>query len=381
MYKRETIVKVTNNISKFINKCIKYKIDLINITYIDSNNILIKIKREDLERIYKFNYYSEIEEYRLLGLDRFIDFIKRNLILFISVIVCFFIMNFLENIIFDIDIIHSNKKIIELVQDELEKNNIKTFSFAKSFDELESIKLKIIEDNPEKLEWMSITRVGMKYVVRIEERILTEFKNSEEYCHVVARKNGIVKKIKSTSGEIVPAINDYVRTGDILISGQIHLYEEVKDNICAIGEVWAEVWYSVNLSIPLEYQEKEYTGNSRYNFIIDKKRLFDDKYLLYEEEEIYKLNVLGFNIKYLKEKEYKNILKKYTYEDATEEALKQVDVKMKNKLKDDGEIISKKILKKTQFNSRIDIEVFVIVLENIAEKQNYKVEGENIDPE
>lgn len=378
---KNIVIKVTGCINKFIIKCIRFNIDLLNINYLDNDCILVKINIDDLERVKKLNYYSEIVEYKLLGIDRFISFLKRNLFLFVTVIVCFFIMNFLENIIFDINIIHSNKEIIELVKDELDKNNIKTFTMAKSFDELEKIKVKIIEDNPDKLEWMSITKVGMKYVVRIEERIITEIEESNQYCHVVAKRAGIVKKIKSTSGEIIPAINDYVRAGDILISGQIHLYEEVKGNVCASGEVYAEVWYSVNLSIPLEYQEKEYTAEERYNFVINKKRLFSNKYETFDEEDIYKFNILGFNIKYLKEKEYRNILKKYTYDEAVLEALKQVDIKMNDKLKDNGEVTSKKILKKTQFNSRIDIEVFVVTLENIATQQNYLVEGEIIDTE
>lgn len=375
------IIKVTNNINKFIDKCIKYKIDLLNITYLDKNSILVKVYIDDLDKIYKLNYFSEIIEYRSLGFNRFINFIKRNIIVFITVISCFFMMFFLENVIFDINVIHSNKEIINLIETELEKNNIRTFTFVKKFDEIEKIRLKIIEDNPEKLEWISITRVGMKYIVRVEERILTEVEENDKYCHVVAKKAGIIKKIKSTSGEIIPVIDDYVRAGDILISGQIHLYEEVKDNICALGEVYAEVWYNVNVSIPLEYQEKNLTGEERYNFIVDKKKLFNEKYEFYSQEDIYKFNILGFNVKYIKEKEYINIMKKYTYEEAIDEALKQVDEKMMVKLKNNGEIISKKILKKTQFNSRIDIEVFVITLENIAKKQNYDIKGDDIDTE
>ena len=228
---------------------------------------------------------------------------------------------------------------------------------------------------------MSITRDGMKYIVRVEERILTEIKDENSYCHVVAKKNGLVKNIKSSSGEIISRVNDYVRAGDVLISGEIHLYEEVKGNVCASGSVYAEVWYDVNLSIPFEYQEKEYTGNTRYNFILNNKKLFSDKYEFYDEEEINKLKVWGNNFKYIKELEYKNILKKYSVDEALEEAMRKIDENFKIKLKNEGEIVSKKILKKNEFNSRIDIEVFVVTLENIALQQNYSIEGDIIDSE
>lgn len=373
MYRERVNIRVSNNINRFINKCIKRKIDLLNIRYIDKNNIILNIYLDDLEEIKRINYYSKISIENVFGYNRLKLFLKRNFIYFITVICCFILMNFLENIIFEVKIIHSNKEIIELVQNELTKHKVKPLKLVKSFDELEGIRLKIIEDNPNRLEWLSITRKGMKYIVRVEERIITEQEEKSGYCHIIAKKDGMVKHIKSISGETLVRENDYVRSGDILISGEIHLYEEVKHNVCAEGMVLGEVWYNVNLSIPLNYQEKNYTGKSRYNFILNNKQLFKEKYKKYDIENIYKFNLFGFNFNYLKEKEYNYILKKYSYEEAVNEALRLVDEKFKIKLKDSGKIKSKKILKKTQFNSRIDIEVFVILEEVISTSINYEL--------
>lgn len=373
MYREKVNIRVSNNINRFIDKCIKRKIELLNIKYVDKENIIVSIYLKDLEEIKRINYYSDISVDKFFGINRLKLFLKKNLIYFIIVIFCFILINFLENIIFDVKVIHSNKEIIELVSDELEKNGIKTLTFAKSFDNLEKIRLKIIEDNPTRLEWLSITRKGMKYIVRVEERIITDKKENSGFCHIVAKKDGMVKKIVSSSGETLVRENDYVRNGDILISGEIHLYEEVKDNVCADGIVFGEVWYNVNLSIPLTYQEKDYTGNSRYNFILNNKKLFKEKYKYYDEKNIYDFNVFGLDFKYLKEKEYDYILKKYSLDEAIEEGLRLVDEKFKIKLKDNGKIKSKKILKKTQFNSKIDIEVFVVIDEVISTTKKYEL--------
>ena len=48
----------------------------------------------------------------------------------------------------------------------------------------------------------------------------------------------------------------------------IKLNEEVKNNVCAEGEVYAEVWYTIKASMPLEYEEKKLTNKMRYNFIL-----------------------------------------------------------------------------------------------------------------
>jgi len=373
MYREKIDIRVSNNINRFIDKCINRKIDLLNIRYIDKETIVVSIYMDDLEEIKRINYYSDISVEKVFGISRLILFLKRNLIYFTTVLFCFFIMEFLENIIFEVKVIHSNKEIIELVSDKLEKNGIKTLTFAKSFDNLEKIRLKIIEENPTRLEWLSITRKGMKYIVRVEERIITDKKENSGFCHIVAKKDGMVKKIVSSSGETLVRENDYVRSGDILISGEIHLYEEVKDNVCADGIVFGEVWYNVNLSIPLMYQEKDYTGDSRYNFILNNKKLFKEKYKYYDEKNIYDFNVFGLNFKYLKEKQYDYILKKYSLDEAIEEGLRLVDEKFKIKLKDNGKIKSKKILKKTQFNSKIDIEVFVVIDEVISTTKKYEL--------
>ncbi len=377
MNNKDIIIKVKGNISKFISKCVNLKLTLHNIVYLDQETILVKINKDDYDKIKKINYFCKISKYKYLGIDSLLLFLKRNRIILLSIICCFLLMYFIEGVIIKVEVIHSNQEIIELVTDELKKTGIKPFTYKKDFNKLESIKNKIVENNPDKIEWMSITRKGMKYVVRVEERIITKEEKSSNYCHIIARKSGIVKKIISESGEILPAVNDYVKKDDILISGEIKLNDEVKNNTCAKGEVYAEVWYTVNLTIPLNHLEKEYTGNKRYNFIINNKKLFKDKYGLYEEVDLKKLEIRNFRIKYIEELEYQNKLSKYSEKEALDKALKEIDEKMKIKLGKDGEVIEKKVLKKSVINSKIEVEVFVEALENIGVSVNYEVEGED----
>ena len=55
---------------------------------------------------------------------------------------------------------------------------------------------------------------------------------------------------------------------------------------------------------------------------------------------------------------------------------------MKVKLGKKGEIISKKVLKKSLFDSKMEVEVFVVALEDIANVINYEVKvGEESDTE
>ena len=63
-------------------------------------------------------------------------------------------------------------------------------------------------------------------------------------------------------------VNDYVHKGDIIISGDIKKDEELLKKVCARGKVYAEVWYMVNVSIPITKEERIKTGKKRYNLKI-----------------------------------------------------------------------------------------------------------------
>ena len=80
---------------------------------------------------------------------------------------------------------------------------------------------------------------------------------------------------------------------------------------------------------------------------------------------------------YLFFKLYKETKREYKYKEfnineneAYEEALKRSENKIKSKLNDNEYIISKKVLKKEVFRSKMNIEVFFKVYENIGVTSN-----------
>ena len=336
---RFILIKVQNNIKRFIDKCKKYNINLHNLNYLNKDNIVVKIDKKDLEIIKKYNYYSNIEIYSKIGIDSIKEKIDKQKHLILLLIFCLIGMYFISNIILKINIIHSNKKIREFVREELNELGIKK----------------------DKLEWLSITNIGMTYVVRIEERILDEIKTENEYCNIIANKEALITNIYSTKGEIIANINDIVKPNDLLISGTILLNEEVKGFTCAKGFVMGKVWYKTNINIEREYLKKVYTGNTRYNFVINKKVLRNNKYNQFDKKYLIKTKIFSL----YKEIEYKN--KKYKYNE--KESLERAEIKFKTKLGNEGKIISKKVLNKEINDKYINLNVFVTTEENIAKQE------------
>ncbi len=361
-------IEVTGSINRFINKCIYSKIYLSNISYIDNDKITCIINLDDYKKVKRLNYYSKIKVVSYVGFNKIKEIVKNNIFYVIIFILAFILIDILTNYIVDIEVIHSSISIRKLIYQELENNNVRKNTFAYSFEELENIQKNILNNNKDKLEWISITKDGMKYIIRCEERKIKEINKENGYRNIVAKKDAYITKIISTKGVNLVRSGEYVKKGDVLISGEIKLYEEVKGDTLATGYVYGNVWYNVQLSIPKEENKKEYTGKSRFNININDKIFLRNKYKYFSQENIREIKILGLKIKFYKEKEY--VYKKHILSD--EEIEKIINDKIKEKFNNIGTINSQKVLKKEINNSTIDYRVFVICNELINEYQYYE---------
>ena len=117
------------------------KIDVYNIEYSNDGNIYT-IEEKDLEKLELDN--PEILSYK--GIRSLFIKLKRNLYFLISIVLAIFVMCISSRVVINVNIVHSNKDIRALVEDELYDLGIKPFIFKKSFSELQKIKEKIKND-------------------------------------------------------------------------------------------------------------------------------------------------------------------------------------------------------------------------------------------
>ena len=367
------VIEIEGSINRVINKCINNNIYLSDINYLNNDTISCKINVKDYKKIKRLNYYSKIKFKDYDGIEKIKYEIKNNIIYIIIGILSFLLMDIITSYIVEIEVIHSSSTIRKLIYQELENNNIKKYRLAYSYDEIEKIQNKILANNKDKLEWISISKDGMKYIVHAEERKINNITKEEGYRHIIASKDAYITKIISTKGENLVRSGDYVKKGDKLISGEIKLYENVMGNTLATGSVYGNVWYNVFISIPRKEEYQEYTGKERYNLNINNKILLRNKYQYFTQDNIRELKILGFKIKIYKEKEY--LIKTREVDNNSDDLARE---KIMEKFKKIGTIISQKVLKKEVNNSTIDYRVFVICNELISKYEYYEV-GDTID--
>ena len=367
-------IKTTKKTSLLL-KLNRLNVDIKNITY-ETDYLKFLILDKDLKRVKKYLVSYEVEILDETGIYKLKKELKRNNLIITGIIFAVVIFLILSNIIVKINIIHEDSALRELIRESLEEEGVTPLSFKKSYDEYERIIERIKEEYQDKIEWLEIDVEGMVINVRVEERIINNYEKDYSKCHIVASKSGIIKSIRTEKGVTEVSMNDYVSKGDILINGSIKLNEEIKENVCASGSVYAEVWYNVSASIPITEEIKKETGKMRYNIMIKKgtnesvilkSRVGSEKRV----ENILLFRIFGFEV-YL-QKEYEIEIEKinYTEEEALKKGILLIHEKLELKLDNFEGIIKEKVLQKNIKNNNIYIDMFVAVKEQIGIKEYF----------
>ena len=361
------------NIERFIRRLLKNNIALLNIKKIDNQTIIILVYSKDIEKIDDLKTIYEVSFIKNHGLLKLKDLIKKNKILIIFLLLGYIFLMLLASTIFSVEVIHTDKELRKLLIEELEEYGIKKYNLKKSYSSLTKIKNEIITKYKDKIEWLEIEEKGTKYIVRVEERILNNNLNNNEYQDIVAKKDAIIMEINATSGQIVKNKLDYVKKGDTVISGYITLNENIKKTVHAEGIVYGEVWYKVSIEYPFHYEEITETKNKKkvlsVKFLNKSYDLFNfkkykDKKV--ESKKILESNLLPFSLTLDTQKEVNVINETYTKEEAIKKAKQKIKDSIESKLSENEYIIGIKQLKVEENNSTIILDAFVTVYENIT---------------
>lgn len=362
-------IVVNENNNKFLNYLIYNKI------YYDSLNkyneyFVLDVSYDDYLYIRR-RYKCHIVKY--YGKKNIVNIYENNKYVLLSLIISFMLLFLLCNTIFDIKINSDDKDIVNVINDSLKDNGIDVYKRKVSFDKLNNIKNKILEDNKDTLEWIEIREKGCIYYIDVTPRVKSNNNVDNSLpSDIVAEKDGVIKHIVVHRGSKIIDNGDYVKKGDILISGNIIKNENVIDKVHSEGVIYAETWKTVNISIPfkrIDYVYKK-TINHYYLDIFGHKFTISGKY---DSDNTINKKSIVLDKPYLFFKLYKEEKKIYDYnevilnkEEAYNEALnRSIDV-INKKLSSDEYIISKKVLKKEVKRSKINLEVFFKVYEKIG---------------
>lgn len=380
-------IKITGKDPKyFLRHLIVKKIKLYNIIE-DHDGISLTVDEVDYAKILKMKTSYNIKIVNRFGVAKL-----RYLLLKYKYILSFLfltlgLMIILSHFIFFIDVIHSKEEIRELVENDLKEFGISKYRFRVSYAKKEEIRNKILEKEKDKIEWLEIDRIGTRYIVNVEERLIKDNKVDNEVRDIVAKKDAMILNIEAETGEIVRKKYEYVRKGDTIVSGTIKNKEDEVSKVKAEGKVYGEVWYSVTVELPKKYYEEKKTGKTSkaLTLRIANKKISvpfskDNRSYISEDSPILENNLIPIKLVLETKHEIEIIDKEYNMDNSSSEAIKLATKKLEDRLDEQSMILSKKVLKKALKNSKIIVEIFFKVRENITDykkiSKELKIEGD-----
>lgn len=131
-----------------------------------------------------------------------------------------------------------------------------------------------LRSNYPEVIWTSIKIYGTKLTVDIQESLLSEqsyITGEEEICDIVAAKDGVITYMITRQGMPAVKAGTEVKQGDVLVSGEIVIYNDFGDVAGylyekADADIKAMVSYYYEEVISKNYEEKVYTQEPITNY-------------------------------------------------------------------------------------------------------------------
>ena len=345
---------------------------MYNIDYKGMNEVIITIDNDNFDKLIENKTIYEVDIISYQGLIKTKKIINSYKYILIFIISSFIIIYLLSNLIFRVDIITNDKVMKNKINNYLEKRGISKYHLKKNYNELKSIKEGIINTYKDEIDWIEIESIGSKYIVRFEPRVKTNLTKDNKFQSIVASKDAIIYSMDIKRGQIVKNRFDYVKKGDVIVSGYIYLNDKIMNTIKAEGDVFGETWYKVKLNYPYKYKSIKKTGNSKkvlsIKFINRDYTFSINKYKDYKRQNkvLFKNNILPISIDIEKQIELDIKKENNSYKEAINKGVDKALKKISDKLDEYEYIKDYKILNTTKHKKEVSVTVFVSVIEKIS---------------
>ena len=368
-------------VEKFINKCMSENILFWNVKRERSTIIYMNVGIKDFKRLCRIakECKCKIKINEKKGIPFLLNkYRKRKIFAILMVIMCVLLVG-MSRFVWKVDIEGLDKINKGEITALLEENGLKVGKLKNMIDTKEII--NDIRLKREDISWIGITINGTNAVVKVVEAdSKPEIINEEDYCNIVATKDGQIVKVSAQNG--IPAVkqDDIVTKGDILIAGWIDGKYTGTRYVHAEGEVKAKGWYTESEKIALNQVVEEQNGNTEEKYKIKINNFTINLYKTLSKFEKYDtietcnqvkiFSNFHLPIELVKITNTEKIEKNITYgiEEAKQICIEKASKKIEENLQNNPEVLQKYINAYANGDC-VEAEVTYEVLENIGTKE------------
>ena len=367
-------------IERFLNTCAKEGIKLWGTKRKNKSIVTTNIHIENFKKIRKIakKTQNKVRIKKKRGIPFIIKKYKNRkvfIFLFFTLILSICI---LSNFIWNIEIEGNQSISTEEIMNELNESGIKQGVLKYKVDTNKIIEKMRLKDS--RISWIGMKIEGTNIKVSIVEAVeKPTIIDENEYCDIVAKKEGIITKINVTKGTALVKEGDVIEQGEKLIGGGMEgKYTGVR-YMHASGEVEAKVWYIAEMEDNFVREEKITTNQqeNKYGIIINKKAInfyknlskFEKYDTMETKNKIKILNnfYLPIEFKKITNYEYKYEQKELTKEELQDEILSKLEKQMNSDV-EGKEIVNKDTIVEPTENG-IKVKLIYEVIEKIGVEQ------------
>ncbi|KHF41886.1 sporulation protein YqfD [Halalkalibacter okhensis] len=370
---------------RFLNRCIEEEISIWQIKKIGDKRMVCYMDVDDAKRIRPI---LKMTNCRVSFIQRNgLPFFIRRLMVrsgFVAGLVGFLaIMFVLSNMVWGVEIKGASPQVEHELRQVVTEMGIKRGAFQFSLPSVELIQRDVTE-LVQGATWVGVRQKGTTFEFEVVEQQLPE--EAERYSprNLVATKKAIIRKIFVEHGQAMVKPNDFVREGDLLVSGYIGKKEsenEEKELVPAQAVVLGEIWYKSEVNIPLDSLFTTLTGEKKSKHYLSIYGLdipiWGYGKVEFEEstESIHERPFRFFNWSlpltykrsdYLETKQFERT---YTKEEAIRAARERARIDLSKHLPKDAEIMGEKVLHETVENGKVNLRIHYQVIEDITSEQ------------
>lgn len=366
---------------RFLNRCIENQITIWHIQRITQERMICYIALRDINKIRKLLkmtncHVTFIGRY---GLPFLMKKIRTRTGFIVGLAAFLFLILTLSNIVWNIEIEGASPEIEHQLQKAITDLGIKKGKFLFLLPSVEEIQ-KQVTDKVENATWIGVRLNGTTLEFEVVEQTLPEKQELLSPRHLVAKKKAVIYDLFVEQGQPIVKPNDFVREGDLLVSGFIGKEGQI-ETVPAKGKVYGEIWYTSNVSIPLTSLFETLTGErikrhylTFYSFDVPIWGFKNHSYDSFEQiEKNYRIKIFKWELpveyKYVEWLEKEEIKREYKEEEAISIAKEMARQELLKKVPKDAKIKGEKILHESIDNGKVELKIHYQVIENIAIEQ------------
>ena len=373
----------SSHVADVLNLCMYYTIPYTNFCGCD-DGVSMRFKRRDYRKI-----ESECEKRGIQickrnegGIPYTVCKYKSRMGILLGILCSIFMIVYFDSFLWDVRVSGNNTVTASEILDTLEGYGVRVGAFKKRIDTSDVENKILIESDV--ISWISINIQGNIASVEIRENVKGKNEGKTKFANVVARKSGVIEYTQVYNGNVAVRAGQYVEKGDLLIGG---IYDSKRVGFRftrASGSVFARTVEEIIIKIPLEYEEKEYSGVVKYEKNLNffgfslkiSKKVWNSGELYDTINRVEEYDLLsGIHIPVYSQKtsyhEYKYVKRQRTYEEAERLAYFELNKKISEM---EGVELIKKSISTTSTDNELILICTLTCIEDISAVSEFDVD-------